>query len=143
MSEAETEEAPKYDVKPGAADPYATWLKRELKHDRGLLASRYDASGRYVFAGAFDNFVHRWDLSDESEEGKRDTFAGHESWVRAMAWFPPGQNLLVTGDYVGRLIVWPALDEKAGAEIFHSGARGLDSGGVCEPGRENDRQRRK
>ena len=48
MSEA-SEEAPKYTVKPDGADPYATWLTRELKHDRGLLASRYDASGRYVF----------------------------------------------------------------------------------------------
>ncbi|MFT5467587.1 MAG: WD40 repeat protein [Verrucomicrobiales bacterium] len=111
----ETAEPPKYAVKPGAADPYATWLKRTLQQDRGLLASRYDPEGKFVFTGAFDYFVHRWDLSDESEEGKRLTLAGHESWVRALAWFPttdPAQQLLVSGDYVGRLIVWPALAEK-------------------------------
>lgn len=108
---AADDEAPKFTPKPGGADPLATWLKRELAHDRGLLASRYDASGRYILVGALDNFVHRWDLDDSSEEGKRDTFAGHESWVRAMDWFP-GREQLVTGDYVGRLIVWPALEKQ-------------------------------
>lgn len=110
---SEETEAPKYAAKPDGADPYATWLKRELQQDRGLLASRYAPGGDYVFTGAFDNFVHRWDLRDESEEGKRETLTGHESWVRAMAWFPKSdQQLLATGDYVGRLIVWPAMAEK-------------------------------
>ena len=108
----ETEaEAPRYKVAPGGADPYSTWLKRELKHDRGILASRYDAEGKYILAGGLDNFVHRWHLDDTSEEGKRDTFSGHESWVRAMDW-APGKEKLVTGDYVGRLILWAALEEK-------------------------------
>ena len=111
---SEEAEPQKYDVKPGRADPYATWLKRELKHDCALLASRYDVSGRYLFTGAFDNFVHRWDLSDESEEGKREPLTGHESWVRAMAWFPNSdQQLLATGDYVGRLIVWDTTGDTA------------------------------
>lgn len=114
MSDSAKAEPQKFTVKPDAADPYGTWLKRELKHDRGLLASRYDPAGKFVFTGAFDNFVHRWDLSDGSEEGKRETLTGHESWVRAMSWFPKSdQQLLATGDYVGRLIVWPALAEIA------------------------------
>lgn len=105
---SEETEAPKYKVASGGADPYATWLKGELQHDRGLLASRYDAEGEYVFAGALDNFVHRWKVDDPESHA---AFGGHESWVRAMDWFPDGK-LLATGDYVGRLIVWPALDDK-------------------------------
>ncbi len=110
--------APKFTVKTGGADPYATWLKRELKHDRALLTTRYDASGRYLFAGALDNFVHRWDLEDTSETGKRDTFGGHESWVRGMDWFP-GRQQLATGDYVGHLIIWDAKPGQT-AKVRHS-----------------------
>ena len=116
-AEDSTEDAqPKFTPKPGGADPCATWLNRELPHDRALLAARYDATGKTIVAGALDNFVHRWDLTDTSEEGKRDTFSGHESWVRAMDWFPDQQSL-VTGDYVGRLIVWPAREEKPAAKF--------------------------
>ncbi|MFT5466729.1 MAG: WD40 repeat protein [Verrucomicrobiales bacterium] len=137
--EVEEVGAPKYGVKPDCADPYATWLKRELKHDRGQLASRYDPSGRYLFTGALDNFVHRWDLSDESEEGKREPLAGHESWVRGMDWFPAGssdQQLLATGDYVGRLIVWPALAEKPTPKLSFAAHDGsIRAVSVCPDGK--------
>ena len=110
-AEESTDDAPpKFMPTPGGADPLATWLQRELPHDRGLLAARYDASGRYLVAGALDRFVHRWDLADTSETGQRDTFSGHQSWVRAMDWCP-GREQLVTGDYVGQLMLWPALEE--------------------------------
>lgn len=128
---AETAPA-KFTAQPNGADPLATRLVRELPHDRGILACRFAQQGRYLFAGARDNFVHRWDLdhqppadAEAEEEAKpagkaevlqsppqaRQALAGHESWVRAMSLFP-GDERLVTGDYVGRLIVWPALDDE-------------------------------
>lgn len=123
----DTPEEPKYTVKPSGVDPAATHLVRELKHDRGVLACRFDGEGRYVLAGAQDYLLHRWDLSQtppetaetkekqpeeaqQPEPGKTQ-WAGHESWVRAMALFPDGKRL-ATGDYVGRVIIWPGLDEK-------------------------------
>ena len=58
---------PKFIPKPNGADPLATRLVRELKHDRGILACRYDPTGRFIFAGARDYLVHRWDLSMQPE----------------------------------------------------------------------------
>ncbi len=94
-----------------AIDPKGTHLVRELQHDRGKLACRYEPTGKYLFSAGLDYLVHRWHLADESKEGKRDELLGHESWIRAMDFSPNGKEL-VTGDYVGRVIVWPALSEK-------------------------------
>ena len=54
-----------FEPKPGGADPVATRLVAELPHDRGILACQYEQSGKYLFSGARDYFVHRWDLSQE------------------------------------------------------------------------------
>lgn len=124
---------PKFVPKPGGADPFATRLIAELKHDRGILACRYDPTGRFLFAGARDYLVHRWDLLKKpvlppqpdpppkrkpkfppipaAPADSRIELVGHESWVRAMSLFPNGQQL-VTGDYVGRVIVWHAMADK-------------------------------
>jgi WD40 repeat protein len=122
--------APKFIAKPDGADPFATRLVRELKHDRGIMACRYEPSAKYLFAGARDYLVHRWDLSaggvidPPADPKKKPRFppiphapadsrielAGHESWSKAMGMFPDGKRI-VTGDYVGRVIVWPTLDE--------------------------------
>ena len=122
MSENPTPDKPA-DAPPGAADPKGTHLVRELKHDRGKLACRFEPSGRYLFASGLDYLLHRWDLADTSKDGKREEFTGHESWVRAMDFFPNGQEL-VTGDYVGRLIVWPALAEKLTARLSFAAHEG-------------------
>lgn len=115
----------KFTPQPNGADPFATRLVAELKHDRGILACRYDVSGKFLFAGARDYFVHRWDLSrppvvePPADPKKKPRFppvptappdsriqlAGHGSWAAAMSLFPDGQRL-VTGDYVGHCIVW-------------------------------------
>lgn len=85
------------------ADPTQVHEAAKWKHDRPLTACRFDPSGKYVFTGAEDFFVTRWDLAD----GKPTKFAGHESWVRAIAFSLDGQTV-VTGGYDGRLIWWPA-----------------------------------
>lgn len=129
MSEEEKTQA-KYIPKPSGVDPLATRLVSELKHDRGILACNYDPTGRYLYAGARDYLLHRWDLSIEAvidpppDPKKKPRFppvpvapaesrielAGHKSWVSSIAFFADGQKL-VTGDFVGGVIVWPAMDE--------------------------------
>src|SRR5262245_48484926 len=82
-----------------AADPTQTRLIKELKHNRPLFSCRFDPTGRYVCAGAHDALIQRWDLADD----QKLEFQGHESWVRGLA-FQRGGELLVSGDYAGRLI---------------------------------------
>jgi WD40 repeat protein len=87
---------------PRKVDPARTRLAVELKHASPLLGCRFDPSGTFVFAGAQDNSVQRWNLAD----GKKTTLVGHRSWVRALA-FAPREQLLFSGDYAGRLLAWP------------------------------------
>ena len=94
---------------PAAADPKQTRLLRELKHDRAILGCRFAGDGRFVFAGAQDYLVHRWDLQSAAEETPKISLEGHASWVRAMARFADGKRL-ATGDYVGRVILWQDID---------------------------------
>ncbi len=88
---------------PVRIDPTQARQAQEFKHTSPLVSCRFDPSGRFVFAGAQDNTVQRWELAT----GKRAEFAGHKSWVRALA-FHSEQKLLYSGDYQGRILVWRA-----------------------------------
>lgn len=85
------------------ANPTQTRLAQELKHASPLVSCRFDAAGAFVFAGAQDNSIQRWALAD----GKKTALTGHKSWVRALVSVPKRQ-LLLSGDYNGQLIWWPA-----------------------------------
>src|SRR5262249_54450214 len=95
-------------------DPAKTHLLKEYKHGSPLLGCRFDPSGQFVFAGAQDNNIVRWNL----EIGKKTLLIGHKSWVRALA-FSAGasrerqrpEQLLFSGDYAGRILTWQAGDE--------------------------------
>ena len=89
------------------ADPLQTHVAQQLKHEAPLVACRFDPSGKYVFAGAQDNKVVRWDLTTEA----KTLLAAHDSWVRSLGFSPTG-DILVTGGYDGRLIWWPAAAEQ-------------------------------
>src|SRR4051812_587095 len=91
----------------GPPDPKATRMVQEIKHTSPLLGCRVAPSGRFVFAGAQDKSIQRFELAT----GKMASMEGHESWVRALA-FPSAGQQLVSGDYIGRLIWWNAEDEK-------------------------------
>ena len=88
-------------------DATKTHLALEHKHDRPLVACRYDPAGRYVFFGAEDNLVHRFDLKTKAVS----PLAAHDSWVRALGSSPSG-DVLYSGGYDGRLVWWPAADDK-------------------------------
>ena len=92
---------------PLPADPAQVHEAAKWKHDRPLTGCRFDPTGKFVFTGAEDYFITRWDLND----GKPTKLAGHESWARAIAFSADGQTL-VTGGYDGKLIWWPATAEK-------------------------------
>jgi WD40 repeat protein len=86
---------------PPRPDPMQTRLAQELKHNSPLLGCRFDPSGTFVFAGAQDNSIQRWALAD----AKKTTLAGHQSWVRALA-FHDADKLLLSGDYAGKILAW-------------------------------------
>src|SRR5262249_44691786 len=84
-------------------EPTQVRLIQELKHASPLLGCRFDTSGTFVFAGAQDNGIQRWELAG----GKKTTLAGHESWVRGLVSVPKSK-LLISGDYHGRVLWWTA-----------------------------------
>jgi WD40 repeat protein len=88
-------------------DPTKTHVTLEHKHDRPLVACRFDPANRFIFFGAEDNLVHRFDLSAKTAI----SLAAHDSWVRALGCSPSGDQLY-SGGYDGRLVWWPAADEK-------------------------------
>ncbi len=89
------------------ADAERVQLDIEYKHSRPLTSCVWEKQGRFVFFGAEDNLVHRYDLKEKTSI----SFAAHDSWVRAMA-VSDKQDQLVTGGYDGRLVWWPATADK-------------------------------
>ena len=87
--------------------PEKTHVALEFKHSRPLIACRYEPQGRYVFFGAEDNLVHRFEIATKSET----PLAAHDSWVRALGFSPSG-DVLYSGGYDGRLVWWPLANEK-------------------------------
>jgi WD40 repeat protein len=90
-----------------AIDPAQSHLASQWKHARPLTACRFDPSGKYVFTGAEDNLVTRWELAS----GTATPMAGHESWVRALAFSLDGETIF-TGGYDGRILAWETAAEK-------------------------------
>jgi WD40 repeat protein len=88
-------------------DPAKTHLVREFKQPSPLIGCRIDPSGRFIFAGAQDNGIHRWELAT----GKKTVLVGHKSWVRGLAFSSCG-NRLFSGDYAGRILSWSMDAEK-------------------------------
>lgn len=83
------------------ADPLQSHVEKQLKHESPLIACRIDPTGRYVFAGAQDNKVLRWDLTNDAKV----ELVAHDSWVRSFAFSTSG-DVVITGGYDGRLIWW-------------------------------------
>jgi WD40 repeat protein len=93
------------DAKPIPVEKTAVAL--EHKHTRPLTACHWDQSSRYVFFGAEDHLVHRFEVATQ----KVVPFTAHDSWVRGMATSLDGETLYTAG-YDGRLMFWPASADK-------------------------------
>lgn len=87
-------------------DPAQTHQVSQWKHERPLIACRFDPSGKYVFTGAEDNDLTRWDLAT----GTATAYRGHDSWVRAIT-FSSSQDIVLSGGYDGRIFWWPTSAE--------------------------------
>lgn len=79
----------------------------EYKHNRPLTCCHWDRQNRYIFFGAEDHLVHRFDVTSQAVT----PLAAHDSWVRSLQTSPDGQTLYTAG-YDGRLIYWNAAAEK-------------------------------
>jgi WD40 repeat protein len=84
-------------------DPTRIRGLRELNYPRPLLGCRFDPLGHYIFAGAEDRTIQRWDLNT----GQRVAYLGHRSWVRGLTVSHDGKTL-IAGDYAGQVLVWPS-----------------------------------
>lgn len=95
------------EAKSGAAnapiDPTQTHEVMAFEHDRPLTCCRVDPTGRYVFAGAEDLNVYRWEIAT----GTQSILKGHESWVRSMD-FSADSHWLYTVGWDGQLRYWDA-----------------------------------
>ncbi|MEX0727475.1 MAG: WD40 repeat domain-containing protein [Planctomycetaceae bacterium] len=92
---------------PTIIDPAKTHLLLEYKHDRPLTACHWEPKSRYVFFGAEDNLIHRYDPASQAVT----PLSAHDSWIRSFGSSLDGE-LLYSGGYDGRLIWWPAAAEK-------------------------------
>ena len=88
------------------ADPKATYVDAEWKHDSPLIACRFDPLGRYVFSCAEDNTVQRWDLAT----GDKVVLKGHDSWPRDIVFTPDGRTTITSGSD-DSLIWWDTAAE--------------------------------
>ena len=86
-------------------DATKTHVEKDLTHNSPLISCRFDPTAKFIFAGAQDYSVWRFEV----ETGKK-TQVPTESWVRGMAIDKTGKTL-VTGGYDGRLIWWGVADE--------------------------------
>ena len=86
--------------------PLKAEVVREFQHSRPLTSCHWEPQSRFIFFGAEDNLVHRFELAT----GAVVPLALHDSWVRGFASSPDGETLY-TGGYDGRLVFWPAADE--------------------------------
>ena len=83
-------------------DPQKTRLMREHKHNRPLTTCYWDPNDQFVFFGAEDHLIHRFQVAS----GQVVTLAAHDSWVRSLGSSPDGKTLY-SGGYDGRLAYWP------------------------------------
>ncbi len=93
-----------------APDPAQTRQVKELKHGSPLIGCRFDATGRFVFAGSQDNTIQRWELVGDQKVG----LTGHGSWVRGIA-AAPGGEFMFTGGYDGQVKGWQSVSASPAA----------------------------
>jgi WD40 repeat protein len=99
--------------------PEQTHLVAQHRHTSPLIGCRIDPSGKFVFAGAQDNAIVRWELGS----GKKTVLAGHRSWVRALA-FAAREKVLFSADWAGQILVWPTEADAPTAKVTVAAHRG-------------------
>jgi len=87
---------------PAGLDPKQAYVVSQWPHDRPLNACRFDPGGRYVFCGAEDATVERFNLADGA---RTNMSGGHETWVQAIGFSKDGAQI-ISGGCDGKLTWW-------------------------------------
>ncbi len=87
---------------PPGFDPKQAYVVSQWAYDRPLHACRFDPTGHFVFCGAEDANVQRFNLPD----GARTSFTGgHDTWVLSIGFSKDGAQM-VSGGCDGKLTWW-------------------------------------
>lgn len=82
-------------------DVTKAWEIQTHKHNRPLLCCAFSPCGTYLAAGAQDENLLLWNLSN----GEKLTLTGHTSWIHTVA-FHATEKRLLAGDLNGVLRCW-------------------------------------
>ncbi len=92
-----------------ALDPKQANIVSQWAYERPLLACRFDPAGKFVFCGAENANLVRFNLAD----GKPTNFAGgHDTWVQAIGFSKDGAQV-VSGGCDGKLSWWDTAAAEA------------------------------
>lgn len=91
-------------------DPKKATLEKDFTAEAPLTACRFSSDGRFVFAGAQDEKIYRFEIAT----GAKAVLEGHESWIASLAVTPDGSTVL-SGGCDDTLRWWPAAAEKPAA----------------------------
>ena len=89
------------DTEMAKIDPTKAKEIQKFTHGRPLTTCRVDPAGKYVFVGAEDYGIYRFDLAT----GDKVAYLGHDSWVRRLDFSADGKTLLSSG-WDGRIGFW-------------------------------------
>src|SRR4051812_28419826 len=86
---------------PKGLDPKAANIISQWTYDRPLNTCRFNPAGTFVFCGAEDANVERFNVAD----GARTNFSGgHDTWVQAIGFSKDGSQIYSGG--CGGKITW-------------------------------------
>ena len=83
------------------ADPAQTHVAKMFAHTAPLLGCRIDPAVKFLYGGAQDNKILRWEIATDA----KIELAGHESWVRGFVFSTDGAAMVSYG-WDGKLIWW-------------------------------------
>jgi WD40 repeat protein len=89
---------------PAGLDPKSANIVSQWTYDRPLNTCRFNPAGTFVFCGAEDANVERFNMAD----GARTIFSGgHDTWVQAIGFSKDGAQVM-SGGCDGKLTWWDA-----------------------------------
>ena len=75
---------------PAGFDPKLAYVVSQWPSDRPLNACRFDPTGKFVFCGAEDANVERYNLADGA---RTNLTGGHDTWVQAIGFSKDGAQV--------------------------------------------------
>lgn len=91
-------------------DPKLAKLDKDFIAEAPLTSCRFSPDGRFVFAGAQDDKIYRFEVAS----GAKTVLVGHESWIAGLAVTPDGSTV-ISGGCDDTLRWWPAATAETAA----------------------------